>query len=93
MNHSMDNNIDNHQVDFHMSHLKNMVMMHKNYLYGFYMFDLNNSLDKHNENYYYMLYEYKCLDFHMDYFDMDQLEFHKDDLRILNLKIKANDIE
>ena len=47
-------------------------MMNNNFLYVFDMFDLNNLLDKHNENYYYNLYEYKCLDFHMDYFDMDQ---------------------
>ncbi len=33
MNNSMDKNIDNHQVNFHMLHLKNMVMMHNNFVF------------------------------------------------------------
>ncbi len=64
--------------------------MHNDFEYEFDMFDLNNLLDKHNENYDYKLYEYKFLNFHMDYFDMDQLEFHKTDLHILKKKIKIN---
>jgi hypothetical protein len=90
MNNSMDKNIDNHQVNFHMLHLKNMVMMHNNFVFEYYMFDLNNLLDKHNENYYYNLYEYKFRNFHMDYFDTDQLKFHKNVLHILRKKIRQN---
>lgn len=82
--HSLDNNNDIHELNFHMLHLIDMGMMHNNLLLVFDINDRNNLLDKHNGNFYYRLYEYKFLDFHMDYFDMDRLESHKNVLRILN---------
>lgn len=88
MNHSMDKYNDIHRVNFHMFHYINMEMMHNHFLYEYYMFDRNNLLDKHNENYYYNLYRYKFQNFHMDYLDMDQLEFHKNDLDILRREKK-----
>lgn len=76
----LDSSNDNHRVDSHKWHWAHRAMKHKNFSEEFDKFDQNNLLDKGIENFDCKVFECRYLDFRMDLFDMDQLEFRIDDL-------------
>ena len=85
---SSDSNIGIHREDFHTWHWTRTETRHKSSSRGSDRCDRKSSSSRDNGSCCCTAFEGKCLDFHMDLSDTDQLEFRRADLDILKTKKK-----